>query len=507
MDPAHSELRVDLCTAESAVTATVALDWLWEDIAEVDRIRVRNALRNKVIAPYQQSVKQNAWWYNCYHSWNAVINSGCGLAALALSDEEPNARDAFTHARAGLARFLGAMGREGGWDEGLTYWGLSLRYFLLLAEGVSNTLDDLSLFHTRGIDATGLFPVYFTPNGQHQGFGDAATVPLHDALYLLTKRFGLKQFTWWMDTYAFGREIVTTGHSGVGLALLFRPVDAEVTSHPEMSPVKVFNEIGWAALSDRWPRPTFYAAAKTGDLSAHHGRPDMCSVNLQVDGETMLVDRGLPPYPFGEEDDPNADLIDLPAAAHNVLLVGRRDHRIDGQGMIVEAQYDSHFRWVACDSGQALGDEVRFIRHVVMLTHPRTRSGATLAVLDELVSPGGGGADLFWHSPAMIQRDGERLAGVMQGLRAKLHFGLASTAAGKLEVLRRETTSRNESILHVHYPRAGKLFIASVFSRKPVTEPDIRKSQNGDVRVILDHAELYFRSNKRHLQLIEVVEK
>ena len=507
VDPANSELHVDLCTAESAVAAVVALDWLWEDLAEVDRLRVRHALRNKVITPYEQSVAKNAWWYNCYHSWNAVINSGCGLAALALSDEENNARDAFTHARTGLARFLNAMGREGGWDEGITYWGLSLRYFLLLAEGVSNTLDDLTLFHTRGIDATGLFPVYFTPNGQHHGFGDAATVPFHDALYLLTKRFGLKQFTWWMDTYAFARETVTTGHSGVGLALLFRPTDAEVTAVPEMPPVKVFNEIGWAALADRWPKPTFYAAVKTGDLSAHHGRPDMCSVNLQVDGETMLVDRGLPPYPFGEEDDPNVDLIDLPAASHNVLLVGRRDHRIDGQGMIVEAQSDRNFRWVACDSGTTLGDEVRFIRHVVMLTHPRTRTGSTLAILDELVSPGGGGADLFWHSPAMIQRDGHRQTGVMQGVRARLYFGLTSTTACTLNVLRRETTSRNESILHLHLPRANKLLIAGTFSKKPVSEPDIRKSPNGDVRLLLDHAELNFRSHKRHLQLVDVTEK
>jgi len=506
VDPAHSELRVDLCTAESAVAAVVALDWLWEDIAEVDRLRVRHALRNKVIAPYEQSVKQNAWWYNCYHSWNAVINSGCGLAALALSDEESNARDAFTHARAGLARFLGAIGREGGWDEGLAYWGLSLRYVLLLAEGLGNTLDDLSLFHTRGIDATGLFPVYFTPNGQHMGFGDSAATPLYDALYLLTKRFGLKQFTWWMDTYACQREIVTTGHNGVGLAMLFRPVDAEVTTYPDMQNVKVFNEIGWAALADRWPRPTFYVATKTGDLSAHHGRPDMCSINLQVDGETMLVDRGLPPYLFGDEGEPNADMIDLPAASHNVLLVGRRDHRIDGQGQIVEAQADHEYRWVACDSGQALGDSVHAIRHLVMLTHGRTRTGTTLVVLDELAIPGGESVDLFWHSPAMFQRDGDRRAGVFQGLRARLYFGLTSTAPGRLEVLRRETTTRNESILHLHLPRAGKVLLASTFSRKPLHEPELRKSPNGDVRLILDNTELSFRSHKRHLQLIDVLE-
>jgi len=505
VDPAHSDLSVDMCTAESAVAAVIGLDWLWEDLTEVERLRVLHALRNKVITPYNASVKKGAWWYNCYHSWNAVVNSGCGLVALALSDEESPAREALTNARTGLKHFLDAMGREGGWDEGLSYWATAMRYFLLFAEGVSQTTDDLSLFHTRGLDATGLFPVYFTPNAQHEGFGDAAAVPLYGAFYLLTKHFAMRELTWWLDTYAFHRDVTTTGYSGAGLAMLCRPVDAETVVQPGLQTVKVFNEIGWVAMADHWPKPSFYVAAKTGDLSANHGRPDMCSLNLQVDGETLLVDRGLPPYHFATQEEANSELTDVQAASHNVLLIGRRDYRIDGQGTIVEAQADGNFRWAACDSGTAMGENVHFIRHVVIVTNDRTHAGRMLVVLDELANTATEAVDLFWHTPGLIQRTPDQAAGLITGLKSTLHFAMASTVSFHLDVLRRETNSRAESILHAHVPRASKLMMASVFSREAIRgEPEIRKSSGNDIRVRAGAAILQFKSSKRHLQLVHV---
>ena len=189
---------VDLCTAEAGVAAVVGLDWLWNDMTEVDRLRVIHALRHRVIDPYRHAVARKAWWYSGSGSWNAVINSGCGLVALALSDEEPTAQEAYQQARTGLKHFFDALGREGGWEEGIGYWGYAMRYILLLGEASRRALDDQSIFHCRGMDATGLFPVYFTPHGRYAGFGEAPAtleerVPLYGALYLLVKHYGTKE--------------------------------------------------------------------------------------------------------------------------------------------------------------------------------------------------------------------------------------------------------------------------------------------------------------------------
>ena len=111
VDPCHVGQLADLCTAETATAVTIGLDWLYEDLTEPDRLRILHALKHKAIEPYHQAVKSGAWWYNVYHSWNAVVNAGCGLAALAMGDELPLAQEAYHEAMAGLKHFFAALGR------------------------------------------------------------------------------------------------------------------------------------------------------------------------------------------------------------------------------------------------------------------------------------------------------------------------------------------------------------------------------------------------------------
>ena len=64
-------------------------------------------------------------------------------------------------------------------------------------------------------------------------------------------------------------------------------------------------------------------------------------------------------------------------------MVGQREHSIDAQGDIVEAQFDKNYRWISCDAGTACGENVRFIRHVVMLLD-KGGAGQAVVVLDEI---------------------------------------------------------------------------------------------------------------------------
>jgi len=334
VDPCHNHLPADLCTAEAVVAAVVGLDWLWEDLTEADRLRVLQAIRHKGIEPYREGVQQSVWWCNCGHHWNAVVNCGCGLGALALGDDEPQAQEAYRLAREGVKNFFKALGREGGWDEGVGYWGYAMRYVLLFAEASSRLVDDQTIFCSRGMDATGLFPIYFTPNGHEVSFGDAPAVPLYGTFYLLAKHFGRKEVGWWLDTYAFRRDVSTTGFSTAGLAMLFRPLDPDVhrEPQPDLKLVKVFNEIGWAVMADSWPRPGFYVAAKTGDLAANHSQRDMNSIQLQVDGEILLTDPGGVPLSreYFAHTIPSSSPSETIKSTHRAPSLRHRRERISG---------------------------------------------------------------------------------------------------------------------------------------------------------------------------------
>jgi hypothetical protein len=505
VDPCYGDLAVDLCTAEAGVAATVGLDWLWEDLGEADRLRVLHAIRNRVILPYRQSVTKGAWWYNCYHHWNAVINSGCGLAALALSDEEHAAHDAYQMARGGLKRFFDALGREGGWDEGTGYWGYALRYVLLLGEASSRAIDDQSVFHSRGMDATGLFPIYFTPNGQPASFGDSPAVPSYGAFYILVKRYGLKEVTWWLDTYGFHRDTSPSGWSAAGLALLYRPIDAEVPAGPDLMPLKVFHQIGWAAMADRWPRPAFYVAAKTGDLSANHSQRDMNSLQLQVDGEMLLVDLGHAPLNREYLSDARKDVYEVQARAHNTITVAERDHCIDAQGTVVEAQVGKDFRWLACDAEDACGENTHFVRHLVMLVNPKTQAAGTLVVLDELHNGTPERMDVYWHTLGRLELNAETMSGRITGQGAGICFTVASTF--KLLAMGQERPSggrQTEQILHLTGGLVGRGLIATIFSRRPVTGKVHLKQTTTGARVQAGGIDLHFKRLKRHLQLADV---
>jgi hypothetical protein len=508
LDPASGDLPADLCTAEAAVAAAVGLDWLWEDLGEPDRLRVLQALRGKAVAPYKAGVKARAFWHDCYHSWNAIVNGGCGLAALALGDDEPAAMEAYHQATEGLGRFLGAIGREGGWDEGTGAWGHAMRSMLLLGEASRRLLGDRRILQARGLDATGLFPIYFTPNRQPAGFGTAPAVPLYGALYLLVRDHGLRELAWWLDSYAFREDADATNWASAGLGMLLRPVDAESPRTPDLVPLKVFHEIGWAAMADAWPHPAFWAAAKAGDLSAHGSRPDMNSVQLQVDGEMLLASAG---------DDPGvrahvpqtADVNRPQTPLHNTITIAGADHAIDAQGEILEASSDKHYRWIACDSGGSCGDGVGFVRHVAMVVAPGPRGAVPtrmLVVLDELNLPSPERIDVHWHTPGAVTLKEGASAGQIRGKAASVHFALAATFDAKCSAAMPDIAlPAGRGIVRLSGGAVGKARVLSVFSTRPLPGTlELKRLAAGDLRVRLPDAELHFKSRRKHMLLEKV---
>jgi hypothetical protein len=503
VDPCHNDLPADLCTAEAAVAVVIGLDWLWEDLAEADRRRLLKAVRTKALQAYLRGAEQGAFWSSCYHNWNAVVNGGCGLAALALADENPRARRAYRHARANLARFFAALGREGGWDEGTGYWGYAMRYVLLLAEAARRLEDDQTLLHRRGMEATGLFPVYFTPNGRAVSFGDSPAVPLYGTFYLLARHFDRREVTWWLDTYAFHRDVSTMGWSAAGLAMLFRPEQVRTPRTAKLQPVKVFEGIGWAAMADAWPRPSFYVAAKTGDLSANHSQRDMNSIQLLADGELLLTDLGEAQPSREYFSEARGDFYEAQARAHNTVSVADRDHQIDACGRIIAARSGGSYRYVACSAGPACGENVRFVRHVVMVLDAETRAGALLVVLDDLTDGVPEKVETYWHTEGRIQLDPKTQTGMIAGRRAGLHFALASTV--RTSVFTKSypiERGRRDNVLQMSAGVIGRALTVSVFSRRKLRRRvRIAEGPGEGAAISAGTVELRFRTAGRDLEL------
>lgn len=502
VDPCHADRRVDLCTAEAAVAVVVGLDWLWEDLDESLRAEALAAVGTHVLAPYAEALAAAPWWLDCYHHWNAVINAGCGLAALALSDEDDLAADLHPRAAQALEPFFAALGQEGGWDEGVGYWGYALRYLLLFGHALSRLADDRRLLHARGMARTGAFAVYFTPNGRSASFGAAPTVPLYSALYLLPRYHpDHAEVMWWLDEYAFAHDALTSGWAAAGLGVLLRPETPSVAPPPALETLKVYQEIGWAAMADHWPNPSFYVAAKTGDLAANQSQRDMNSLQVQIDGEMLLIDPGDAPMLRAARNGSGGEVYQVQAVGHNTLTLGERDHRIDAQGRIAASGQAKDLRWLTCDAGIACGENARFHRHVVLLVDPKTGAGRMLVVLDEVAGAPQERVDVYWHTLGRVDLQTESLSGVIEGRRAGLVFALASTDDALVSVRQHEIDrTRTDRVIHLLTSAPGRALVASVFSREGLAGPlEIIPCDDGEVDLDLGQATLRFAPSTRHL--------
>ena len=508
VDPSHTDLAADLCTGEACATVAVALDWLAEELTEADRLRCVRALREKGLRPYLEAVRAGAFWQSCYHNWNAVVNAGVGLAALLLADEEDVAVSALAKAKEGLRNFFNALGREGGWDEGLGYWGYAMRYLLLFGEALGRVAGDHWIFQQRGMDATGLFPIYFTPQALPVSFGDMPLTPAWGVFYLLVKHFGLKEVAWWLDRYAFRHNVVTSGYSDAGLGLLFRPLDWEAQPFPDLHAVKAFNEIGWVAVADRWPAPTLYAALKAGDLSAHHAQLDMNSVQIVSDGELLLHDPGSPEYSH-EYLSPEGryQFYEVQSRSHNTVTLGERGHRIDAVGSIIEAQHAPAYRWAAADGGMALGEDVHFIRHLVMPVVPATQAGVMIVVLDEIRNVVGEEVHATWHTGTDLKLKRDRKSGTIAGEASALHFALAATCSFKVRTGSHPLGKRrHDHVVAVSTPAVSQAVLAAVFALEPVGKLRLRRTARGDVTLLAGPRKLHWKATRKYLQLDAVEE-
>ncbi|MCP4379523.1 MAG: DUF4962 domain-containing protein, partial [bacterium] len=427
VDPCHNKMAADICTSEAAVATVIGLDWLWDDISPEKRDAMIRCVSEKALKPYLQAVKEKVWWHGCYHHWNVVVNAGMALVAMVMQDEDPQAAKVEEFARAGLKHFFNAFGDDGSWDEGTGYWGVTIRYLLLLAEADKNLRDDLSIYHARGIENTGLFPIYFTPNGHAASFGDFPIEPLHGTIYLLARQFGLKEVAWWLDTYSLGRDATTNGWSTAGLAMLFRPEDIDVPEKPSLDEVKIFPQTGWAAMADQWPRPGLYVAAKTGDMASNHAKSNMNSIQIQSGGEMMLVDFSRPPHAQQYGTPEQKRFFEVTAREHNTICTAGHDHHIDAHGSILESKSTKNYRWLACSAGGACGENTRFIRQVVMLVDPADGKGHSVIVLDELTNGAPEKFEQLWHTRGKVELDTKTQTGIITGIRNQIHVGLAAT--------------------------------------------------------------------------------
>ena len=147
-----------LDTAEMAAAVGLGMDWLRDVIPEDRRIRLRNAIMGKAVAPYlaahagaERGIElEPINWVGLDTNWNLVCNGGIAVAVMAIVDREEREDLHLLETVLAILReqfpiALAAYEPDGAYPEGTMYWGYGSFYAALTLDALATALDDRSL--------------------------------------------------------------------------------------------------------------------------------------------------------------------------------------------------------------------------------------------------------------------------------------------------------------------------------------------------------------------------
>lgn len=376
--PGNEWRPISLYTAETAAAVALAYDWLHDELSLEDRELVERALQRLAFEPYLRAVETKAYPLGvCTDNWCAVVNSGVGIAAAIMAEKLPVAAEIEPITRGEIVAILEELGRDGGWAEGLGYWGWVvesiLRYGAVLND-LGMESDDI-LGH-EALRTSSDFPLYlYLPPREYIGFGDSMSLgPSRTPLLRLAGLLRDGQLQWlaemkranlrWLDVLWSDDTVPAAAPYGLPLA-------------------KLFSNINWAVLRTGWDADAAVLAISSGARTAH-SHLDANHILVHAFGETLLRDLGARGYPEGYfSEGGKARYYWSDTRGHNAILMdglGQRTELGTG-GQITEFLNGPHCDYVCSDATRAYPDKaLKVLRHVVFV-----RPGYFL-VIDDLAA-------------------------------------------------------------------------------------------------------------------------
>lgn len=287
-----------LSVAELLHAFAVGYDWLHEHLDAAQRQVVREAIVTLGLEPAIAQHESGATWTTNSNNWNIVCNGGTIMAALAIGDEAPElANQAMRHAFDSLPVALAEYGPDGGFPEGVTYWGYATRFLVpTMASLLTAVGDDFGLTEISGLDRTVDFGIYMTgPAGQQFNYYDASISghPAGTAAHWLAAHYGEPAYAWWSEQGAprQSRALPPLHLMWQGLIDAVPPSEADLPLDREFSAISTF------LSRSAWNSPTAnFFGFKAGDNASSHSDLDLGTFVIDALGARWATELGSENY-------------------------------------------------------------------------------------------------------------------------------------------------------------------------------------------------------------------
>ena len=377
---------------------TLAYDYLYDDLSEADREKVRGAIVEKGcerVYPYTDVEKCFVADPNIWPNGFVIVNSAMGIGALTVMGEVEGVEKYLSKAIGNMELFFDEQGgQDGGLLEGFSY-GSVVNLFMYLIEATDG-ITGVDLFTHPFLSQLIYFPAYFVlpGGGAVANFADAGNAAgcrptLLDTAQALVNLKGSPLAAWYL--------------------LKADKADEEIRAlakQPEELPLaRKFRSIRWAAFRSGWSADDSLLAFKSGFVKSHN-HLDQNSFLLGYGRHWVLNDPGYQIYnrPYPPERKLTMETIKhrhdytYGTYGHNSILVDG-EQQLAKNGELGDLFSTPALGYTVGDATACYDDRLsKFLRHVISVP------GSYYLILDQIVAKDADRTvDILLHTPT----DGE----------------------------------------------------------------------------------------------------
>lgn len=414
-----------LDTAEMACAIGFGYDWLYNWLSEEDKTLFRNAIVNKAVdmllddfdgrtihqSDQSNLLSRSSMWLRDYaDNWRIVCCGGVSVASLAVAD------DLGEEARAKCERVLGEsldyikpvlsmFAPDGGYEEGITYWGYVSKYLSYYMGSFQTALgNDFGYSEAPGMRRTTDF--VYAINGPAAKFAyhdnDGTDTLIEPYVMFYAEKY---------DDYSAALpriKRILAGEGNIHDLMYYNPEFSSVAeSQGELD--TMLSGVGVFTARSGWDDQAMYVGFHADEAYAglSHDHLDGGEFVLQAMGEEFFVDLGKDNYNI-----PNyqCDAYRTRAEGHNTLVINPSGQKYDqtfaGWSEINTYVSKPRGAYAASDLSGLYSEYVQSAWRGVKLDNYRR----TVTVQDEIVMKEP--SELYWfaHTPAQIElsEDGKK---------------------------------------------------------------------------------------------------
>jgi len=357
-DKSHTAHPADLRTGMLSWSASIAYDWLYEQLETDERGFILRGLREKGITPYLQSLPQNPFWTTVLNNWLTVVVGGMGITGYALLQELEEAEELFSFSIPKMEEYLSIYGPQGEFNESPAYAGANISVVRYFAAAFPERLSSYPFPQTcRWVLHTTL------PPGRPLPFGDGhpeapAKISYIGAVAGASRNGTLQKF------YLDHRKSCDNP-----IEFLWYDPSVSVKNPKETEPSGIFfRHHGKCVISrSNWNDPDPVIVYGKAGIEENHQHMDIGEVCMDAGENRLLIDIGSPSmYPadfFGEN---RYRYYNAGTEGHNVPQIGNDEQNQTGKTAILEdnAGHAGTVSW-KLDLTQVYPKANSVVRHVV----------------------------------------------------------------------------------------------------------------------------------------------